>query len=231
MYKAITLAVLFLAGANAQAYSSAAVTLTNWTTVNIPAVTCTADSTCQFLTNATYGFATACCATWKSQPLAGGNITTLGNTCISQDVDFYTAPFQTNTSNVWMNCTINATWANYTPSTWKAVNQVSCTANSQCSTGQCCNNNNGTYSGLTNSNWEPDNFCMSSSADTTLYNWNGPTAATTFSVAQMCLSTSQVIAQVPATPSTSGTTGTKSSSSSLLISAAAVVIVAASAMF
>ena len=135
MFKAATLAVLFFAGAQAQSYQASALNLTSWTTVNVPSVTCTKDADCAYLGNKTYSLANACCATWKSQPIAGGNVTVLGNSCITEDIDFFSGPMQTSTSNVWFNCTINSTWTGFVAQAWKNVNSTGCTMDSQCGTG------------------------------------------------------------------------------------------------
>jgi len=111
--------VLFISSTSAQMYP-ATTFASSFNMINIPMNSCTADSQCAYLTNATYGYSNACCATWKSQAVTGGPITTLGNGCIDQDTDFYAANFTTPnaTTNVWFNCTLNATWANYVPATW-----------------------------------------------------------------------------------------------------------------
>ena len=143
---ALTFAVLFFAKANSQVWTQP-INTSSWKTVNVPMLPCSADSACSYLTNSTYGYTNVCCATWKSQPIAGGNVTTLGNACVDQDTDFFTANFTTASgNNVWFNCSINSTWAAYVPATWSAVSQKPCTSNSACSSSsQCCNNNNATY--------------------------------------------------------------------------------------
>ena len=139
---------------------------------------------------------------------------TLGNTCIGKDFDFYGATIETNNGNslIIFNCTMQAKWATYVPATWSAVNQTSCTSNSQCPTGQCCNNNNASYAGLTNSNWEPDNYCMPSTSDTTLYNFTSNVTGISYQVEQMCLNTANTLAGIPNAASGNSTTATSTNS-------------------
>ena len=137
-------------------------------------------------------------------------------------------------ATIIFNCTINKTWSTYTPATWTAINQVACTANSQCGSGQCCNDNNSTYQGLTSTNYEPDNYCMSTSLDKTIMTFNNTVAAINFQVTSMCLNTAIATGtQVAATttPVTTGTntttTGTKSGASALLYNMIALMLVLA----
>ena len=188
---AFVLAAIF-AGVNAQSYNAtlAAALEVGWTSSAVPMSACTADANCTYLTNATYGYSNVCCATWNSTSSAGV-VTPLGNACIPKDIDFFTAGFMTAANaTITFNCTINKTWSTYVPATWTAVGQTACTSNSQCGSGQCCNNNNATYSGLTNSNWEPDNYCMNSTVDKININFTSAVTALNFQVNQMCLSTS-----------------------------------------
>ena len=226
---ALTLVAIF-AGVNAQSYNAtlAAALQVGWTSQAVPMNSCTADANCTYLTNATYGYSNVCCATWTSTTGAGV-VSTLGNACIPQDTDFYTAPFVTAANaTVSFNCTINKTWSTYVPATWTAVGQKSCSSNSQCGTGQCCNNNNATYSGLTNSFYEPDNFCMNSTTDKINYNFTSAVAGVSFQVNQMCLSTSNTIAGVVSSTGTGTGTGTttttKTGAKALLFSMFAVVM-------
>lgn len=176
---------------------------------------CTNDTQCAYLGSAPYNFVNPCCATWSNT--TGNTTTVIGNTCMGKDFDFYTATFQTGTNaatQIYFNCTMQAKWLTYTAASWTAMNSTACSSNSACSgAGQCCNNNNASYMGMTNSNWEPDNFCMANTSDTTLYNFTSNITAINFQVEQMCLSTANTIAGVSNTPASNSTTASSTGSS------------------
>ena len=212
----------------AQSSPYVAATYTNWTVINVPMNTCVNDTQCAYLGSAPYNLVNPCCASWSNT--TGNTTTSLGNACIGKDIDFYSATFQTGTAGatqIYFNCTMQPKWLNYTAASWLAVNQTACASNSVCSSGQCCNNNNASYMGMTNSNWEPDNYCMANTSDTMLWNFTSNITGINFQIEQMCLSTANTIAGISNTPATNATTtATKSSAQQLLLSVALAVLLA-----
>ena len=225
MLTAVVFAALFVAS-NAQTYQASLVApaIAGWNQVSYPMNACTTDANCAYLTQSPYNLNNACCATWTNT--TNGVTTTITNACVNQDIDFYTSTFiTTGGSSIIFNCTINKTWASYTPQTWINVGEAGCVNNSQCAAGQCCNNNNVTYAGLTNSNWTPDNYCMNATGDQTVISMTSNVTAINFQIDQMCFSTAAMIAGVTNATAVTATPA-KSGAASLLSSLVALVMVA-----
>ena len=192
--------------------------------------TCSNDTMCAYLGSAPYNLVNPCCATWTN--LTGGVSTTLGNACVGKDIDFFSGTFQMGpnaATQIMFNCTMNSKWLNYTPASWQAVNNVACTSNSQCpGANMCCNNNNGSYMGMTNTNWEPDNYCMGTASDTTFYNFTSNITGINFQIEQMCLNTSYIYSGMSNMTAGTNSTSTAGKSSAMkLVASLALALVLA----